>query len=155
VTVAAVAPRRALAGVPTVVIAAIATAWAAALAAEATGAAALLHHDALVEDGPAVWVAMPVFLLAWQVMIAAMMLPSSLPLVRLFAAASAGQPHARRAIAGFLAATRSSGRRSARSRSRATSASTPPFTPAPGCTSATGSSAARCLRSPAPSSSRS
>jgi predicted metal-binding membrane protein len=91
-----------LCGVPLVVLAAIAAAWAAALAAEATGAAALLHHDALVEDGPAVSVAMPVFLLAWQVMVAAMMLPSSLPLVRLFAAASAAQPHARRAMAAFL-----------------------------------------------------
>jgi predicted metal-binding membrane protein len=103
-----IAPRLAAVGsarlrsVPLVVLAAIAAAWAAALAAEATGAGALLHHDALVEEGPAVWVAMPVFLLAWQVMVAAMMLPSSLPLVRLFAAASAAQPHARRAMAGFL-----------------------------------------------------
>jgi predicted metal-binding membrane protein len=100
--VSAVAARRALAGVPAIVIAAIALAWLAALAAEATGAATRLHHDALVEDGPAVWAALPVFLLAWQVMIAAMMLPSSLPLVRLFTAASSGQPHARRAMAGFL-----------------------------------------------------
>jgi predicted metal-binding membrane protein len=36
-------------------------------------------------------------------MIAAMMLPSSLPLVRLFAAASAGQPRPRAAMTGFLA----------------------------------------------------
>jgi predicted metal-binding membrane protein len=36
------------------------------------------------------WIAVPVFLLAWQVMLAAMMLPSSLPLVRLFAKASRG-----------------------------------------------------------------
>jgi predicted metal-binding membrane protein len=100
--VGALGARRALAGVPAVVIAAIATAWVVALAAAATGAAALLHHDALVEDGPAVWVAMPVFLLAWQVIVAAMMLPSSLPLVRLFAAAAAGQPRARAAMAGFL-----------------------------------------------------
>lgn len=98
----ALAPRRMLAGMPAVVIAAIAAAWVAALAAEATGAAALLHHDALIEDGAALWVAVPVFLLAWQVMVAAMMLPSSLPLVRLFAAASAGQPRPRAAMAGFL-----------------------------------------------------
>jgi predicted metal-binding membrane protein len=91
-----------LAGVPAVVIAAIAAAWVAALAAEATGAAALLHHDALIEDGAALWAAVPVFLLAWQVMVAAMMLPSSLPLVRLFAAAAAGQPRPRAAMAGFL-----------------------------------------------------
>ena len=41
-------------------------------------------------------------LLAWQVMIAAMMLPSSLPLVRLYARASARAPQRRRAMAAFL-----------------------------------------------------
>ena len=91
-----------LRGVPLVVLAAIAAAWAAALAAEATGAASVLHHDALIDDGPSVWVALPALMVAWQVMIAAMMLPSSLPLVRLFAAASAGQLHARGAMAGLL-----------------------------------------------------
>lgn len=68
-----------------------------------TGAASLLHHDGLIEDGPAVWIALPAFLLAWQVMVVAMMLPSSLPLVRLFAKASARQPRPRAAMAGFLA----------------------------------------------------
>ena len=48
------------------------------------------------------WVAVPAFLLSWQVMLAAMMLPSSLPLVRLFAKASAQQPRPRAAMAGFL-----------------------------------------------------
>jgi predicted metal-binding membrane protein len=100
--VAAARARGSRAGVPVVVLAAIAAAWLAALAAQATGAAALLHHDALIAHGPALWVAVPVFLLAWQVMVAAMMLPSSLPLVRLFAAVSAAQPHARSAMAGFL-----------------------------------------------------
>jgi predicted metal-binding membrane protein len=89
-------------GVPVVVLGAIAAAWVAALAAQATGAAALLHHDTLVTDGPAIWVALPLFLLAWQVMVAAMMLPSSLPLVRLFAVASARQPRRGAALTGFL-----------------------------------------------------
>ena len=44
------------------------------------------------------------FLLAWQVMIAALMLPSSLPLVRLFATASAKAPRAGVAMAAFLSA---------------------------------------------------
>ena len=83
-------------------VAVIAVAWLVALAAQAAGAASLLHHDALVEDGPPVWMALAVFLVAWQVMIAAMMLPSSLPLVRMFAAASAGQPRPGAAMAGFL-----------------------------------------------------
>ena len=91
-----------LGGVPLVVLGAIAVAWLAAISAQATGAASLLHHDALIDDGPPLWVALPAFMVAWQVMTAAMMLPSSLPLVRLFAAASAGQPHAPRAMAGFL-----------------------------------------------------
>jgi predicted metal-binding membrane protein len=42
--------------------------------------------------------------LAWQVMTAAMMLPSSLPLLRLFARASAGQAHPRLARFAFVAA---------------------------------------------------
>jgi predicted metal-binding membrane protein len=40
----------------------------------------------------------------WQVMVAAMMLPSSLPLVRMFAAASAGVPDRGRAMAAFVGA---------------------------------------------------
>ena len=87
---------------PLVVVGAIAAAWILALAAQAAGAASLLHHDALIEAGPAPWIAVPLFLLAWQVMIAAMMLPSSLPLVRMFAAASAGQPRPGASMAGFL-----------------------------------------------------
>jgi predicted metal-binding membrane protein len=70
--------------------------------AAVTGAASLLHHDGLIEDGPAVWVALPAFLLSWQLMLAAMMLPSSLPLMRVFAKASAKQPRPRAAMAGFL-----------------------------------------------------
>jgi predicted metal-binding membrane protein len=95
-------PAARLRGVPLAVFAAIALAWLAALAAQATGAPAALHHDALVVDGPAPWLALPLFLAAWQVMVAAMMLPSSLPLVRLFAAASAGQSQPRAAKAAFL-----------------------------------------------------
>jgi predicted metal-binding membrane protein len=67
-----------------------------------TGAASLVHHDGLIEDGPAMWIALPAFLLSWQLMLAAMMLPSSLPLMRLFARASAKQPRPRAAMAGFL-----------------------------------------------------
>lgn len=67
---------------------AVATAWLLALAAEATGTAAVLHHDTLLGGGTPPWAAAPVFLLAWQIMIAAMMVPSSLPLIRLFAAAT-------------------------------------------------------------------
>ena len=87
---------------PAEVTAAIAAAWALAVAAEATGASAPLHHDALVAGDPSPWLALPLSLAAWQGMTAAMMLPSSLPLVRLFARASANQPRPRRALVAFL-----------------------------------------------------
>ena len=93
-----------LGGVPLVVAAAIAAAWTLALVAEASGNAALLRHDALIEGGPAGPAAAGLFLVSWQAMIAAMMLPSSLPLVRLFARASSGQPHPQRAMGAFLGA---------------------------------------------------
>ena len=48
------------------------------------------------------WLAFALFLVAWQAMIAAMMLPSSLPLIRLFAFASAGAPARRRGMVAFL-----------------------------------------------------
>nr|MBA3261435.1 DUF2182 domain-containing protein [Thermoleophilaceae bacterium] len=78
-------------------------AWAAAIAAEATGTAGSLHHDSLLEGGPGFGPALLLFLVAWQVMIAAMMLPSSLPLMRMYAAASAGAPQRSRSMAAFLA----------------------------------------------------
>jgi predicted metal-binding membrane protein len=53
--------------------------------------------------GGSFWLAFALFLIAWQAMIAAMMLPSSLPLVRLFSLASSGAPAHRRSMAGFLA----------------------------------------------------
>jgi predicted metal-binding membrane protein len=94
--------RRGLAGLPRPILIAIAAAWLTAVAAQVAGTAALLHHDALIEDGPPLVFAGVLSLLAWQVMIAAMMLPSSLPLVRLFGAASARAPHRSRAMAAFL-----------------------------------------------------
>jgi len=92
-------PRR---HVPHAVIIAIAAAWTLAVVVEMTGDAAWLHHDRLFEHGQPLWQSLPLWLLAWQAMTVAMMLPSSLPLVRLFAHASAGQPQPRRAMAAFL-----------------------------------------------------
>jgi predicted metal-binding membrane protein len=87
---------------PAAVVVAIAAAWIVAIGAQAVGAAAYVHHDALLEDGPPAGVALVAFLLSWQVMIAAMMLPSSLPLVRLFGSASAKEPRGGLAMAAFL-----------------------------------------------------
>ena len=71
---------------PAPIIAAVAAAWGAAVAVETSGIAGSLHHDSLLEGGPGFGPVLLLFLAGWQVMVAAMMLPSSLPLVRMFAA---------------------------------------------------------------------
>ncbi|MFB3739754.1 MAG: DUF2182 domain-containing protein [Candidatus Velamenicoccus archaeovorus] len=96
-------PARRWLGVPPVVIAAIAAAWAMALVAQATGRGQLLRHDELVHSGLPLWAGLVVHLVAWQVMTAAMMLPSSLPLVRLFATVSANQDRPGVVMTAFLA----------------------------------------------------
>lgn len=82
----------------------IAGAWLVVLIAQVTGQAAAFHHHALIEDGPPLWVTLPLFLVAWQVMIVAMMLPASLPAVRSFQAGSLALSRPSFAIAAFLGA---------------------------------------------------
>lgn len=89
--------------VPLAVAALIGLAWIVAVAAEAGGLSSSLHHDALFGGGLPSAGGFAAFGGAWAVMIAAMMLPSALPLVRLFAAASARQPRPGAAMAAFLA----------------------------------------------------
>jgi predicted metal-binding membrane protein len=84
--------------VPIAVPAAIVLAWVVALAAQASGAAPALHHDGLLDGGVPDSTALLLFLGSWQLMTAAMMLPSSMPLVRLFWATSQRRP----ALAAFL-----------------------------------------------------
>jgi predicted metal-binding membrane protein len=91
-------------GVPAAVVAAVGLAWAVAIGTEAGGFADALHHDSLLEGGPGLGPALLLFLVAWQVMVAAMMVPSSLPLVRMFSVASARAPGRSRALAAFLGA---------------------------------------------------
>lgn len=81
---------------------AIGGAWLIAVVAQATGNAHLLHHHTLIEGGPPLWIAAPIFLVAWQVMIAAMMLPASVPAIRVFnhGAGEAARPS--RDLAAFL-----------------------------------------------------
>ena len=68
-------------------LAASGAAWLAAALAQWSGEAALLHHHTLIEHGPPLWVAVPLFLVGWQVMVAAMMLPASLTTIRVVDAA--------------------------------------------------------------------
>jgi predicted metal-binding membrane protein len=66
------------------VLALVGLAWLIALIGEVTGTSALLHHHALISrSGPPLWLATVMFLVAWQVMVAGMMLPASLPAFRL------------------------------------------------------------------------
>ena len=74
--------RRAL---PLAVPLAIGGAWVTALAAAASGGAGFLDHDALLDSGPPFWAAVALFLLSWLAMIIAMMLPTSLPMIRHYA----------------------------------------------------------------------
>lgn len=99
----AIAHERGRPRAPRAVLVAIVAAWALAAAAELSGTAGTLHHDSLIEDGPPLWVALLLFLVAWQAMVAAMMLPSALPLIRLFEAVSGKQARPRRARGAFLA----------------------------------------------------
>ena len=102
-THAAAGLTRARAGrVPLAVMAMIGLAWAVVVAAQATGASSLVHHDVLLSDGPPALPAIALFVIGWQVMLTAMMLPSSLPLVGLFATASAKAPRSGAAMAAFL-----------------------------------------------------
>jgi len=88
--------------VPRLVVLAIVAGWAVAVAADVSGTGATLHHHGPIEGGPPLWAALLLFLVAWQAMVAAMMLPSSLPLIRLFDAASERQEHAWRVRSAFL-----------------------------------------------------
>jgi predicted metal-binding membrane protein len=102
-SLAAPAPSRRAGGAERVLLGAVASAWALATAAQIAGAAAPLHHDGLIEGRLPLVLALGLSLAAWVLMVVAMMLPSSLPLITLFTHASRGQPHRRAALAAFLA----------------------------------------------------
>ncbi len=83
----------------------VATAWGLALLSVATGYDRLLRHDAIIHAGSLPGpLAVLLFLVPWQVMTGAMMLPSSRPMVGLFAQASHRQACPRLALITFLAA---------------------------------------------------
>jgi predicted metal-binding membrane protein len=89
-------------GPPRALIGAIAVAWIVAIGAQVSGSAALLHHDELAHDGPPLIAATALFVLGWQLMVVAMMVPSSLPLIRAFRVAAAAQPRPLVAEGGLL-----------------------------------------------------
>jgi predicted metal-binding membrane protein len=80
----------------------IAGAWFVAVLAQVTGNAQALHHHALISSGgPPIWLAALLSLASWQVMIAAMMLPASVPAVRAVARRASGRAVV---VGAFLAA---------------------------------------------------
>jgi predicted metal-binding membrane protein len=85
---------------PAAVPVAIALAWAA----NASGVADRFHHDALLAHGGVGLAGVGGYALVWCVMVAAMMLPSAVPLLRLFAEVSGRQARPGRLLACFAAA---------------------------------------------------
>ena len=88
--------------VPWPIPAAIGASWLLALVAEATGKGEPLSHDALVHSGLPLGAALGIHLVAWQAMVAAMMLPTALPLIRLFSSVSRGHERPGVAMGAFL-----------------------------------------------------
>lgn len=85
------------------VAAAIGGAWLIVAAAQLSGSAGLLHHHSLIEGGPSLWLGLPIFLVGWLVMIAAMMLPASLPAVAAYASSAPSGVRSTALLSGFLA----------------------------------------------------
>ena len=81
----------------------IAAAWAAIVVAQLTGALSTLHPHPPTAGGSTAWVAVPLFLGEWLVMVVAMMLPASLPTVRTVELAVASPARPGRIRAAFVA----------------------------------------------------
>jgi len=80
----------------------IAACWTLIVAAQVTGAAEVVHHDGLLDAGLPLSMAIILFGLSWQTMVVAMMLPTSLPMIRLFRMTSGSQPAQGRVLTAFL-----------------------------------------------------
>lgn len=87
---------------PVAIPAAIAAAWVVAIAAEATGRAGAVHHHELLEGSRPMLIVVGLAGMAWLLHIVAIMLPSSLPMLRLFATTSASQERPRTVLWAFV-----------------------------------------------------
>jgi len=87
-----------------VILGTIAVAWVLTLGLVALDQAAFIEHDAVIAGaGESLPLAIVVFVATWQLMTAAMMLPTSLPMLRAFAVPARAQAHPRATMAAFLA----------------------------------------------------
>jgi len=91
-------------GVRVAVVMIVGGAWVLTLMGASWGAASALHHHALIKGGPPLWIGIPIFLTAWLVMVAAMMLPSSVPAIKTLAGLDATAGHPLKPLVAFLAA---------------------------------------------------
>lgn len=80
----------------------ILAAWSTVVFVHLTGWDELLGHDELLTGDSPLWLTLVLFLAGWQMMVAAMMLPSSMPGFQVFAAAIPPEAHRRRLLASFL-----------------------------------------------------
>lgn len=81
----------------------ILAAWGTAVAVHVTGWDELLGHDELLTSDVPIWLTLVLFLAGWHVMVAAMMLPSSIAGFQRFAATIPPQARRSHLLASFLA----------------------------------------------------
>lgn len=87
-----------------VILATVAGAWALMLGLLALDQAALIEHDAVIAGaGDALPLAIVLFVATWQLMTAAMMLPTSLPMIRAFAVPARAQRRPGLTMTAFMA----------------------------------------------------
>ena len=86
------------------VLTAIAAAWALLIWVQLSGRAPEFHHHTLLDGSRPLWEAAALFLPAWVVMVAAMMLPSSLGMVVVHERVVRGEPRPLASRLSFLAA---------------------------------------------------
>lgn len=80
----------------------ILAAWSTATINRVAGWGQLLEHDELFTGTSTLWFSLALFLAGWQVMVAAMMLPSSVPVLRHFADSIPAEDHRSALLASFL-----------------------------------------------------
>jgi predicted metal-binding membrane protein len=91
-------------GLDPVILATVAAAWALMLGLIVLDQADAIEHDAIISGSGTAWpLAIVVFVVTWQLMTAAMMLPTNLPMIRAFAIPARAQRRPRMTMAAFLA----------------------------------------------------
>jgi predicted metal-binding membrane protein len=85
------------------VLSAVVAGWAATVAGSVAGWRHTMGHDHVIEAGGSAVAGVVVFVAGWQVMVAAMMLPSSLPAIRWFRSLEGVDAAPRRRTGAFLA----------------------------------------------------